>query len=144
MPVDSLSLDGYTGTRRMTIREQTKFCKAHKVKTAEEEWEKKGYPKIEWDFLSMRLKFKHDEIDELLKGNTFSYYRNVYEDFLKREKHRTLQQSLMQGGGIEDFSPGYYGSRGARMMYVSVSFHPFSPDLQLGGDPDWPLTGLTT
>lgn len=104
----------------MTMREQAKFCRAHKRRTAEEEWQAKGYPIIDWPFLHMQVKIHSEAIDEILKGERFSFYRNAYEDYLKREKHRTLQQSLLQGGGIEDFSPGYYGSRGAKIMYVSI------------------------
>ena len=67
----------------------------------------------------MQVKIYSEAINEIFKGERFSYYRNAYDDFLKREKHKTLKQSLLQGGGIEDFSPGYYGSRGARIMFVS-------------------------
>ena len=119
-PVDSLFLSTFTGNRRLTVREQAEFCQGHKRRTADKEWQAKGYPKIDWPCLHMQVKIHSETIDEILKGERFSYYRNAYDDYLKREKHRTLRQSLVQGGGIEDFSPGYYGSRGAKIMHVSI------------------------
>lgn len=104
----------------MTIRQQAQFCKAHKRRSAEEEWQAKGYPTIDWPFLHMQVKIHREAVDEILTNERHSVYRNAYEDYLKREKHRTLRQSLVRGGGIEDFSPGYYGSRGARIMYANT------------------------
>ena len=121
VPVDSLFLEGFAGNRRLTIREQAKFCQAHKRRTANMEWRAKRYPEIDWPCLHMQVKIHSEAIDEILKGERFSFYRNAYDDYLKREKHRTLQQSLVQGDGIESFSPGYYGSRGAKIMCVKSS-----------------------
>ena len=121
-PVGRLFLEGYIGTRRLTIREQAAFCKSHRLHSAQEEWDAKGYPSIAWERFNDRLNNHHPLIEELIRGKRASYYRNVFEDLLKKEqngKRKTLQQTLMEGGGIEDFAPGYYGSRGARMMYVS-------------------------
>ncbi len=117
--VDNIFLEGFTKKGRLRMSEQYKFCTAHRRRTAEEEWKTKGYPTIDWPFLHKLVKIHREAMDEILKGERFSYYRNVYEDFLKREKHKTLQQSLIQGSGIEDFSPGYYGGRGKRIMYAS-------------------------
>ena len=72
----------------------------------------------------MQVKIHSEAIEGMLRNEEFSFYRNAYEDYLKREKHQTLQQSLVRGGGIEDFSPGYYGSRGARIMYAADPFVP--------------------
>ena len=117
--IDSLFLEGLTKNRRLTLSEQANFCNAHRRRTADEEWNSKGYPTIDWSFLHMQVKIHREAIDEIIKGERFSYYRNAYDDLLKRKKHKTLQQTLMQGSEFEEFSPGYYGSRGNKIMHAS-------------------------
>ena len=123
-PVDQSYLEGFTkvGTR-MSLRQQAQFCKAHKERSAESEWAERGYPKIDWEQLDARIGKSHISIDDILSRRRFSFYRNAFEDSLKGGKIKTIQESMM-GGEIEGMSPGYYGGRGAKVMYGSIFLWP--------------------
>ena len=120
LPVDQSYLEGFTkvGTR-MTLRQQAQFCKAHKERSAESEWAERGYPKIDWQQLDARIANFHPSMDDILSTRTFSFYRNAFEDSLKNGKNKTIQESLMRGDEVEGTLPGYYGGRGAKVMYGS-------------------------
>lgn len=103
----------------MTLRQQTQFCKAHKERSAESEWIERGYPKIDWQQLDARIADFHISMDDILSRRKSSFYRNAFEDTLKSGKNKTIQESLIGGDEIEGMSPGYYGGRGAKVMYGS-------------------------
>ncbi len=124
--VESLFFKEWTGGRRLTIRQQADFCKAYKKHKAENEWREQGFPHIDWHGLNERLNKFHHAIDEILQGRKSSFYRNVFEDLVKSGKDRTLRKTLMNGDELEEPTPGYYGSRGARIMYGSLGLSRFS------------------
>lgn len=120
-PVDQSYLEGFTKVGiRMTLRQQAQFCKAHKERSAESEWAERGYPKIDWQQLDARIANFYTSMDDILSRRTFSFYRNAFEDSLKSGKKKTIQESLMGEEEIEGTSPGYYGGRGAKVMYGSL------------------------
>ncbi len=118
-PVDQSYLEAFTkvGTR-MSLRQQSQFCKAHKEGSAESEWAERGYPSIDWQQLDNRITGFHTSVDDILSRRNFSFYRNAFEDSLKGGTNKTIQESLM-ADEIEGTSPGYYGGRGAKVMYGS-------------------------
>lgn len=119
-PVDKSFLEEFSKVdTRMSLRQQTQFCKAHKERSAESEWAERGYPEIDWQQLDTRITTHYTFMDEILSRRRFSFYRNAFEDSLKSGKHRTLQETLMGGDEVEGMSPGYYGGRGAKVMYGS-------------------------
>ena len=123
--VERSFLEEFGSGKRLNVRQQARFCKAHKSRSAEKEWQAKGYPKIDWTSLGDRLKSFHGVVDNILKGNKPSFYRNTFEDQMKTGQNRTLQQSLLSGQGFEGLTPGYYGSKGSRLMYFSpLPSHP--------------------
>lgn len=101
----------------LNIRQQLRFCKAHRARTALSEWKARGYPEIDWQHLDKRLVRFHRELDDILQGKKTSFYRNAFEDHLRSGRNRTLQQTMMSGSSLEGLVPGYYGSRGAKVMY---------------------------
>ena len=121
--VDQSYLEEFTkvGTR-MSLRQQAQFCKAHKERSAESEWTERGYPKIDWQQLDARIAKFHTCMDDILSRRKSSFYRNAFEDSLKSGKNKTIQESLIGGDEIEGMSPGYYGGRGAKVMYGSCFF----------------------
>ena len=119
-PVDRLYLEEFCKIdTRMSLRQQSQFCKAHKERSARSEWEERGYPEIDWLQLDARITKFHSFMDDVLLRRKSSFYRNAFEDTLKSGKNKTLQESLMGGDEIEGTCPGYYGGRGAKMMYGS-------------------------
>jgi hypothetical protein len=115
--VDATFLRSYNGGKRMNIRSQTKFCRAHKKKSARNEWAEKGYPSIDWSDLDARLAQHHSYLKSLLDGAS-SYYRNILAKQVKSGKDRTLLQALSNSDN--SLTPGYYGSRGFRAMSENI------------------------
>ncbi|KAL9040982.1 MAG: hypothetical protein Q9214_004275, partial [Letrouitia sp. 1 TL-2023] len=109
-------LEGYSTSDHLSLRQQARFCKAHKIRSAEQEWRDQGYPSIDWKAFEQRLTSYEHEINDMLKGDRKSFYRNSFEDQVKSGKDRTLQQALVSGSGWEGLKMGYYGSRGARVI----------------------------
>lgn len=124
--VDSLFFEEWTGGRRLTIRQQVDFCRAYKKHMAGNEWRKQGFPDIDWQCLDERLNKYHYAIDDILQGRRFSFYRNVFEDLVKSGKDRKMRKTILNGDEFEESTPGYYGSRGARVMYGSFGALRFS------------------
>ena len=119
-PVDRSYLEEFCKVdTRMSLRQQSQFCKAHKERSAKSEWEERGYPEIDWQQLDTRITKFHTFMDDVLLRRKSSFYRNAFEDTLKSGKNKTLQESLMGGDEIEGTCPGYYGGRGAKVMYGS-------------------------
>lgn len=117
--VDREFLEDFDRGRRMDVRSQTRFCRAHKQETAKTKWKKRRYPQIDWTTFDDRLKRYHPQIKSILDSDVTSFYRNVLEDSVNSGRNRTLHQSIM-GAGFHGLTPGYYGSRGARLMYVLI------------------------
>ena len=115
--IDQDFLESNSTGERLTIRQQTEFCKAHKKHAAIVAWKQKCFPRIDWHHLDERLKNYHDATDDILQGREPSFYRNAFEDLVKTRKDRTLRKDLMNGNEIKELTPGYYGSRGAKIMY---------------------------
>ncbi|KAL9125687.1 MAG: hypothetical protein Q9217_005146 [Psora testacea] len=122
-----------TGCKRLTVRQQSEFCKSHQIKSARDHWQQRDYPNIQWSTFDQRLKTYHRTIEDILQGSKPSFYRNALEDSLKTGKNRTLKQTMMQGHTFEGLLPGYYGSRGAKMMVDNIIARFASKLRRLGG-----------
>ena len=124
-PLEKDFLEEHTSiNRRLSIRQQAQFCKAHKKRTAEDEWERRQYPKIDWSNFQNYLNSFHNVLDDILQQRTSSFYRNAFEDVVRGRKNKTtktVREGLLDENRIEELTPGYYGSRGARMMYVAFT-----------------------
>lgn len=120
--VERSFLEGFENAKRLNMRQQARFCKAHRARTAEVEWEAKGYPKIDWEHFDRRLAKFHTDLENILRGKKPSYYQNAFENHLKSGQDRTLQQKYMGESAMDGLDPGYYGSKGAKLMYVFFSF----------------------
>jgi len=124
--VDAMFLKDYNGGKRMNIRTQTKFCQAHKKKSARAEWTEKGYPTIDWSDFDTRLAQHHSYLKSLLDGAS-SYYRNMLAEQVRSGKDRTLLQAV--SNSENSLTPGYYGLRGFRAMSENI-IDKFSPQLR--------------
>ncbi|MCJ1352829.1 MAG: hypothetical protein MMC33_002813 [Icmadophila ericetorum] len=100
---------------RLTMRQQSLFCRTHKTETAHDTWRARGYPEIDWGELPARLENHQDVVSDIIKGQE-SFYRNVFEEKVRKGTGRTLVQSLMDMGEEAGSETGYYGSRGAKVM----------------------------
>ncbi|KAI6317976.1 hypothetical protein MCOR34_003784 [Pyricularia oryzae] len=108
-PIDS-DLAKDLSNRYMSIIEQQKFCRRHKVLESMALWKERGYPDINWDQLEKRFEEHTDHLGQVLEAKTKSHYRDALSNKVRSGKGRTLltsQTSLI---------PGYYGFRGLRLM----------------------------
>ncbi|KAI9680033.1 MAG: hypothetical protein M1817_005049 [Caeruleum heppii] len=120
-PITQEFLENFDGGGRMNVRKQARFCRAHKVRSARSTWEERGYPDIDWERLPGRL--RQDEYQDFLRGVLMgerkSWFRDRLEERIRTGRERTLRQS-MANAGLEGLTPGYYGTRGARIMMDSI------------------------
>ena len=120
--VPRLFMEEFLGSRPANTRQQARFCRAHKIRSAENEWKTRGYPTIKWHHFERTLSKYESAIGEILHGRSKSFYRNVLEDQIKSGVNRTLRQGLLSGSGWEGLCMGYYGSKGARVMCGQLVF----------------------
>lgn len=106
-PVDAALLKKHTGVDRMSIRQQTAFCRLHQRKEASSTT---TYPKVNWSRVEGRLEGHREFLENILEGRRPSHYADKYQGKLKDKAQRTLFKS---GDAL---TPGYYGPRGLRVM----------------------------
>lgn len=99
--------------KTMNFKMQEKFCRAHRKKTAQEDWKTRGYPLINWSILDSRVSECHSLIKKLINGSD-CYYRNLMEEKVIAGKDRSLQKMT------SNLSPGYYGGRGLRIISENI------------------------
>ena len=119
VPVDRTFLEEFNNGNTLRYRQQMQFCKAHKIREAEVEWKDKGYPNIDWAQFDKRIQEYHPIIEDILAGRKTSFYRNVYEDLISKRQMKSLSAELRDTAVMEGRLPGYYGTRGARALYVA-------------------------
>ncbi|KAL8798359.1 MAG: hypothetical protein Q9182_006723 [Xanthomendoza sp. 2 TL-2023] len=124
--VSRLYMEEFSASGVLKLREQVKFCKAHKIRSALKVWEEKNYPsaEIDWDQFANRLPQYEGALVEVLNGTRRSFYRNAFDDHIKSGTNRTLQQFMMRGNDWHGLNMGYYGTKGARkiMDYAMLKF----------------------
>ncbi|KAL9024814.1 MAG: hypothetical protein Q9196_006239 [Gyalolechia fulgens] len=122
--ISRLFMEQFSGSKVLSLRQQERFCKAHKVRSAENVWREKGYPTIDWHGFQTRLPKYDVALSSVLGGTCSSFYRNVFEDQIKTGANRRLKQAVLSGDALEGLNMGYYGTKGARiiMEYIMANF----------------------
>ncbi|KAH8905329.1 hypothetical protein BR93DRAFT_970128 [Coniochaeta sp. PMI_546] len=107
--VEQALLDKFSKNKVMGITQQHRFCNYHRAKTARQTWVDRGYPDINWSKLDERISKHHKFMEDILKGEA-SHYGTLFGRNVKAGKNKTLLKT------DQNLTPGYYGSRGARVM----------------------------
>lgn len=125
-PVDADFSKEFNLFRGASVRKEAKFCRAHRARTAEQEWAERGYPEIDWDGLQKRIETHFAEIESILTMEKDSFFRNALESTANSgDKSRKNNLRLTATSeGMDGISSGYYGSRGAKNMYEHLSIFP--------------------
>ncbi|OJJ86436.1 RTC4 family protein [Aspergillus glaucus CBS 516.65] len=126
--VDPEALMRFEAQPKQRFRDQMVFCESHQASSAEKEWKSKGYPTIDWDIFDERIRGYYDDLAKFLVPECSSYYRNLLDSAMKSGKAKNFRLTL-SGGGLEDISCGYYGTRGSGKMLQAVTTH-FAPQLR--------------
>ncbi|CAG8975684.1 hypothetical protein HYALB_00007887 [Hymenoscyphus albidus] len=108
--VDAAVLRKFQG---MTTREQEKFCQIHQKDDAKAEWDKLGFPKINWTNLDSRINKHHAFVRKLINGQD-SHYRAELQAKVDEGKDRNLLKATA------NLTPGYYGGRGLRILSENI------------------------
>lgn len=108
-PVEQALLDKFSKKKMMSITQQQRFCNAHKTRTARETWIEQGYPDIDWCRLDERIAEHHQFLEDILNGAK-SHFGTLFAKSVRSGKNKTLLKT------DRNMTPGYYGSRGARVM----------------------------
>lgn len=95
---------------RARVSDMQRFCQAHKRRSARDEWDRKGYPDINWNRLGGRIAKHYGFLRKILEGERHSYFAEALRDQIKSGQNRTLLKSDV------NLTPGYYGIRGLRAM----------------------------
>ena len=104
---------------RMNVRKQALFCHAHRRQSATEEYKAAGYPDIDWSKFPKRLKRHLGSVRDVLERKRGSWYRERLEERIKGGRLRTLHQTATSTNdetSLQKFVPGYFGTKGARLM----------------------------
>lgn len=114
--VEQALLDKFSKNKVMTINQQHRFCNHHKAKTARQTWVDRGYPDINWSRLDERIAEHHKYLEGILNGGA-SHFSALFGKNVKAGKNKTLLKT------DQNLTPGYYGSRGARVMTENLIDH---------------------
>lgn len=118
--------------KEKTVKNHTAFCHAHQKKSAQDEYRKEGYPPIDWDTLSIRIRKHRMPLFQILDNKCPSTYRTRYEPLAltgkaaavpsrRKDLPSTIQDKL-DSYALDDQStyPGYYGPHGRRAITEHV------------------------
>ncbi|KAH7399300.1 RTC4-like domain-containing protein [Pyrenochaeta sp. MPI-SDFR-AT-0127] len=115
-----------------TIKNHTAFCNVHRRKSAQEDYDREGYPTIDWDTLPKRIQKHRMDLFQVLNNDRLSEYRDRYEPIaltgkaaavpsrrkdLSEDIQRELDSYALDGQATY---PGYYGPHGRRAITESI------------------------
>ncbi|KAG6098360.1 hypothetical protein E4U30_008046 [Claviceps sp. LM220 group G6] len=106
--VDAKLLQDFSKGQRLNVRQQTRFCDQHKKKSAEETWQQKNYPRVEWDSIETRFARHRVALLAIINGRP-SHFRTIHKGNIETGRARSMKKE-------GNMNPGYYGPRGFNIM----------------------------
>jgi len=106
--------------KKKTVSYQTKFCKEHKRRKANKEYQEKGYPEIDWDEFPSKIRDYHPQLKAVLRNEKPSEYRDKHAQRLADKDARAVRKQLNSDAAYES-TTGYFGSRGKRAMMEGIA-----------------------
>ena len=129
-PVDKIFMEEHLPGIRPSVKQQTLFCRTHRLRDARAIWTKMAYPKdLGWTDFDARLQRHHPDIEAILSGRRTSFYRDIFAKHIASGQNRTLRQRLAREPDVEGLSSGYYGSKGTKLIIQNI-LAAFSPTLR--------------
>jgi hypothetical protein len=132
-PVENEYYWDYWKGKDKTVKNQNTFCRAHRTKTAWEEYRSEGYPDIVWTALPHRIRKHRMELFKILNNDRPSGYRDRYEPIaltgkaaaVPSTRRKDLPEHVLnelESYALDDQStyPGYYGPHGRRVITETV------------------------
>ena len=106
----------YANSDRLTVRQQARFCRLHRIVTARETWISRSYPDIDWEKIPHRLAAQDAYIMSIIKNIQPSYYRNLLTQKVASGINRTAAQAFARADEDGGAETGYYGSKGEAII----------------------------
>jgi hypothetical protein len=124
--------DRYNDSKPLSYKKWNWFCDHHKREDARQIWQERGYPEIKWDSLEKRVRAHHDRLLAVLEKRSTSVYRDRLQKRVDSGSTRSAaaayNPSSSDDGELE-IKPGYYGSKGEKLMTEHILLH-FADELR--------------
>lgn len=131
-PVNDDDYWDYWKGKEKTVKNQNRFCHAHRIKSAWDEYRSEGYPDIIWTDVPQRIRKHRMTLFKILNNERSSGYRARYEPIAltgnaaavptKRKDLPEHVQQELESYALDHQSvyPGYYGPHGRRVITENV------------------------
>ena len=124
--------DRYNNGKALSYKKWNWFCDHHKKEDARQIWQERGYPEIQWNGIEKRLRAHHDRLLAVLEKRSTSVYRDRLQKRVDSGSTRSAaaayNPSSSDDGELE-IKPGYYGSKGEKLMTEHILLH-FADELR--------------
>jgi hypothetical protein len=124
--------DRYNNGKALSYKKWNWFCDHHKKEDARQIWQERGYPEIQWNSIEKRLRAHHDRLLAVLEKRSTSVYRDRLQKRVDSGSTRSAaaayNPSSSDDGELE-IKPGYYGSKGEKLMTEHILLH-FADELR--------------
>jgi hypothetical protein len=124
--------DKYNDSKVLTYKKWSWFCNHHKKEDARQIWQERGYPDIQWESFEKRLQTHYDRLLAVLEKRSSSMYRDRLRKRVDSGTTRSAAAAYTRKSsddGELEIKPGYYGSKGEKLMTDHIVRH-FADELR--------------
>lgn len=114
-----------TNLRDLNLQRQQHFCYQHRMRNADNQWQKHGYPTIDWEDLENdRIPKLVPSLRKVLQRKEPSYYLTELVNKIKAAKgSKKVIQRYLNEDIVDVAKPGYYGPRGTKVIATTLVTH---------------------
>jgi hypothetical protein len=124
--------DRYNDSKPLGYKKWSWFCDHHKKEDARQIWQERGYPEIKWESFEKRLEAHYDRLLAVLEKRSTSVYRDRLQKRVDSGTTRSAAAAFTRKSGDDgelEIKPGYYGSKGEKLMTDHIVVH-FADELR--------------
>jgi hypothetical protein len=124
--------DKYNHGKALGYKKWSWFCDHHKKEDARQIWQERGYPEIQWYSFEKRLQAHHHRLLAVLEKRSTSIYRDRLQKRVDSGTTRSAAAAYTRNSsddGELEIKPGYYGSKGEKLMTDHIVRH-FADELR--------------
>ncbi|KAI5847137.1 RTC4-like domain-containing protein [Morchella snyderi] len=120
LPIGTLDAWRYDDGELKPIRmaEWSIICNKHKEAGFQEQWNKRGYPVINWGELKKRVERHHQILVDIVTNEVTSPFRDV---LVSQQKETRGNAAMLLHKDVRLQYPGYYGPRGSSILLHEIT-----------------------
>ncbi|RPB10135.1 hypothetical protein P167DRAFT_276433 [Morchella conica CCBAS932] len=120
LPIGTLDAWRYDDGELKPIRmaEWSIICNEHKEAGFQEQWDKRGYPVINWGELKKRVERHHQILVDIVTNKVTSPFRDV---LVLQQKETRGNAAMLLRKDVRLQYPGYYGPRGSSILLHEIT-----------------------